>query len=74
LLSKSKQNPIQPDIREYGRFISYIFIAAFLFFNATIILLTVKMGVDGALMYQYEQYWKNLQQVWNFISLKIIQL
>ncbi len=64
---KKQTKPYQVDIREFGTVVSYLFIAAFLLFNLTIILLTIKKGVDGAFVYQAEQYWANLQGVWNYI-------
>jgi len=69
---KKQIKPYQTDIQEFGLTTSYIFIAAFLFFNVTIILLTIKNGISGAVIYQAEQYWHNLQYLWNFL-IKIIK-
>jgi hypothetical protein len=59
--------PYQTDIKEFGYLTSYTFIAAFLFFNITIVLLTVKTGLDDAFIYQFEQYWKNILSVWRHL-------
>jgi hypothetical protein len=64
---KKQTKSYQPDIREFGLPVSYIFIAAFLFFNLTIILLTIRTGIGSAFIYQAEQYLKNLKWVWNYI-------
>jgi len=66
--------PHQFDIQEFGLLTSYLFIAAFLFFNFTVILMTVKKGIDGAFVYQAEHYWKNLQYVWGYINKIISQI
>ena len=65
---KKQTKSYQTDIREFGLLTSYVFIIAFLFFNLTIILLTIKKGIDGAFVYQAEQYWRNLLYVWNYFN------
>lgn len=58
----------QTDIREFGLIASYLFIVSFLLFNATIVLLTVKIGIWNALIYQFTYFWKDIVYCWCFIS------
>lgn len=57
----------QTDISSNGFTRSYLFIAGHLFFNATIILLSVRMGVLGAFGYVFSHFWQELVGWWQFI-------
>ncbi len=57
----------QPDIKNQGIIRSLLFIVAFWFFNATIILLSIRKGFWWALTYIFPQYWKDIVSFWNFI-------
>lgn len=64
---KKQTRSYQTDIKEYGLITSYLFISSFLLFNATIVLLTVKMGIWNALTYQLMHFWKDFVYWWCFI-------
>lgn len=57
----------QPDIQEQGRIRSILFIVVAWFFNATIILLSVRKGLDGAVVYIFSKYWDIIVGWWNII-------
>lgn len=57
----------QPDIKRQGYVRAILFIAIAWFFNATLILLTIRRGVMGAITYLFPQYWHDLVDLWNFI-------
>lgn len=57
----------QTDIQKQGYVRSFIFLFTAWFFNATIILLSIKRGIIGAIKYIFPEYWGNLVDWWNFI-------
>jgi hypothetical protein len=57
----------QTDIIRTGKFISVLFIASFLLFNLTIVLLSIKKGVYEAMIYQFVHLWRDLVELWNWI-------
>ena len=57
----------QPDIQKQGYFRSFLFIFVSWFFNATIILLSIRKGIVGAVTYLFPQYWNDIVGFWNFI-------
>jgi hypothetical protein len=57
----------QPDIKGHGCVRSVLFICVSWFFNATIILLSIRKGVFGAFTYIFPQYWHDIVDFWNFI-------
>jgi hypothetical protein len=65
---KKQTGSYQPDIQAYGLPLSYLFITAFLLFNACVIVLSVKMGIVYAYERLFTQYWKDIIMVWKFLS------
>jgi len=61
---KTQISSRQTDIQKYGLLLSYLFITAFLLFNACVIVLSVKMGVINAFELLITQYWENIIMVW----------
>ncbi len=59
--------PYQTDLKRYGYVRSYLFIAAALMFNFTIILLSIRIGIVDATTYLFKQYWNDIVCVWNMI-------
>lgn len=57
----------QPDIEEQGAVRAILFILTAWFFNATIILLSIRNGVIGAFIYIFPQYWTDITNWWNII-------
>ncbi|MCL2246205.1 MAG: M50 family metallopeptidase [Lentimicrobiaceae bacterium] len=57
----------QPDIQKYGHFKSYLFIVVFWFFNATIILLSIRKGITDSVVYLFPQYWDNIVTAWAYM-------
>ncbi len=57
----------QPDIKDRGYLRSFLFIATALLFNATIILLSVRKGIVGAVTYLFPRYWNDIVTWWNLI-------
>lgn len=58
----------QTDIQGQGYVRSYLFIAAWRLFNATVILLTVRFGIGGAVTRIFPQYWHTLVAWWNALT------
>ncbi|GHT64307.1 hypothetical protein AGMMS50239_21780 [Bacteroidia bacterium] len=65
---RKQTGPYQPDIQAYGLPLSYLFITAFLLFNACVIVLSVKMGIVNAYERLISQYWKDIIMVWKSFS------
>ncbi len=59
--------PKQSDIQGQGVIRSYLFLIVAWLFNATIILLTIRKGIVGAITYIFPQYWGDIVAVWNYI-------
>lgn len=57
----------QPDIQGKGTLRSIIFISTALLFNGTLILLSIRMGIMGAVTYVFPQYWNDIVSWWNLI-------
>jgi hypothetical protein len=57
----------QPDIQKHGYFKSYLFIVMFWFFNATIILLSIRKGVVDSVAYLFPQYWDSIMTAWVYM-------
>ena len=57
----------QSDIQTYGYIKSFLFLFVAWFFNATIILLSVRKGIVGAITYIFPKYWNDITDWWNFI-------
>lgn len=57
----------QTDILKHGYVKSFMFLFICWFFNATIILLSVRKGIFGAVTYLFPEYWDNIVGWWNFI-------
>lgn len=57
----------QPDIQKYGYIKSFLFLFIAWFFNASIILLSIRKGIVGAVMYLFSEYWSDIVYVWNLI-------
>jgi hypothetical protein len=60
--------PYQTDIQSQGYLKSYLFIAAFLLFNSTVILLTVRKGISYAFRTLVRDYWYDIEAFFNFIT------
>ena len=50
----------QTDIKQHGYLKSYLFIAVFWLFNATIILLSIRKGIIKSVCYIFPQYWNDI--------------
>ncbi|MDR2425194.1 MAG: M50 family metallopeptidase [Prevotellaceae bacterium] len=57
----------QTDISNQGHIKSYLFIAAFWLFNATIILLSIRKGIINAAADLFPQYWEDISMVWKYL-------
>lgn len=57
----------QTDIQSQGYARSYFFIAAWRLFNATIIILTIRMGIVEAVTYIFPKYWETITHWWNTV-------
>lgn len=57
----------QPDIQTHGYIKSFLFLFVAWFFNATIILLSIRKGIVGAITYIFPKYWNDIIGWWNFI-------
>lgn len=57
----------QPDIINQGYVRAGLFIVAAWLFNATIILLSIRKGIIGAITYIFPQYWNDLVHWWNVV-------
>ena len=57
----------QPDIQQHGYLKSYLFIAVFLLFNATIILLSIRKGIVNSVGYLFPQYWQDIVATWKYV-------
>lgn len=57
----------QTDIQNHGIACSYIFIAGHLLFNATIVLLSVRLGVLGAFGDIFTGFWEQIVGLWHLI-------
>lgn len=57
----------QPDIISQGYIRAFLFIFVSWFFNTTIILLSIRKGIIGAIQYIFPQYWSDLCNLWNLI-------
>lgn len=55
----------QPDIQGKGILRSILFIATALLFNGTLILLSIRKGILGAITYVFPQYWNDIVSWWN---------
>lgn len=65
LVSFWKQTrPYQTDIQKYGYLLSYLFIIAFLIFNLTIIISTIRFGVIDAAINLFTHYWSDIKYCW----------
>jgi hypothetical protein len=58
----------QTDIQRNGYFKSYLFIAVFGLFNASIILLCIPKGIVKSFIYLFSQYWKDVLTAWNHVG------
>ena len=59
--------PYQTDIESRGFIRSYLFIITAWFFNATIILLTIRMGFVEAIKYIFTEYWGSIVNFWHLL-------
>lgn len=59
--------PYQIDIQRQGYVRAYLFIAVALLFNTTIILLSIRKGIVGAVCYLFPKYWNDIAGWWNMI-------
>lgn len=57
----------QPDILRQGYLRSLLFIGTAWFFNATVILLSIRKGIMKTLPYIFSQYWADLTEFWDLI-------
>lgn len=57
----------QSDIQGQGYIKSFLFLFVAWFFNATIILLSIRKGIIGALTYIFPKYWDDIINWFNFI-------
>jgi hypothetical protein len=57
----------QTDIQQHGYLKSYLFIAFFLLFNATIILLSISKGIVNSFGYLFSQYWNDIVDFWKWL-------
>ncbi len=57
----------QTDIQRVGYTKSFLFLLVAWFFNATIILLSIRKGILGAVTYLFPQYWNDIVSWWNFL-------
>ena len=57
----------QPDIQGQGYIKAFLFLFVAWFFNATIILLSIRKGIVGAVTYIFPKYWNDIIDWWNFI-------
>lgn len=57
----------QPDIQGQGYLRSFLFLFLFWFFNASVILLSIRKGIIGAFGYLFQQYWGDIVQCWHLI-------
>ena len=57
----------QPDIQSQGYIKSFLFLFVVWFFNATIILLSIRKGIVGAVTYLFPKYWDDVINWCNFI-------
>lgn len=63
-----KQTSIyQTDIQQQGYARAFLFIVVAWFFNATIILLSIRKGIVGAVTYLLPRYWNDIVGWWNMI-------
>lgn len=56
----SQTSPRQPDIQKYGLIGSFLFIAIALTFNASVILLSIRRGLIGAISDLFSNYWDTI--------------
>lgn len=59
--------PYQTDIQQQGYVRAFLFIVVAWFFNATIILLSIRKGIVGAVTYLFPKYWNDIVAWWNLI-------
>lgn len=59
--------PYQTDIQQQGYVRAFLFIVVVWFFNATIILLSIRKGIVGAVTYLFPRYWDDIVTWWNII-------
>jgi hypothetical protein len=57
----------QSDIQQNGYLKSYLFIAVFWLFNATIILLSIRKGIVNSVGYLFPLYWQDIVMAWRYI-------
>lgn len=57
----------QPDIQGQGYIKAFLFLFVSWFFNATIILLSIRKGILGSFAYIFPKYWDDIIHWWNFI-------
>lgn len=57
--------PYQIDIQQQGYVRAFLFISVAWFFNATIILLSIRKGIVGAVTYLFPRYWNDIVGWWN---------
>lgn len=57
----------QPDIQGQGYIKAFLFLFVAWFFNATIILLSIRKGIIESIAYIFPKYWDDIVNWWNFI-------
>ena len=68
ILCFSKQTRLaQSDIQGQGYLRAFLFIFVSWFFNATIIFLSIRKGIIGAITYIFPEYWNDIVEFWNFV-------
>lgn len=60
-------SPSQDDLQRHGVMKSFLFIFVSWFFNATIILLSIRKGIWEAFIYIFHQYWNDIETFVNCI-------
>lgn len=63
----TQTRPYQTDIQKQGYVRAYLFITVALCFNMTIILLSIRKGIVGAVTYLFPRYWNDMVGWWNTI-------
>lgn len=59
--------PYQTDIKNVGYTKAYMFIAALLLFNLTIILLSIRKGIVNANIFLFTSYWQDIVAFFKFV-------
>ena len=63
----NQTRPYQTDIKQQGYLRAFLFIAVALLFNLTIILLSIRKGIVGAVTYLFPRYWNDIVNLWNIV-------